>query len=145
MSNNVETKEKKVKVVVISPFTDKENEYLLRTPKLNNEYETTEARAQELIEKGKVKYAAQEPEFKLNKKSLTVKVGESEKLVAKTTEETTITWASSDEAVVTVDAEGNITAAGEGNITAAGEGKATITATTEAGDSASCKVTVKAE
>lgn len=137
MSNNVETKEKKVKVVVISPFTDKENEYLLRTPKLNNEYETTEARAQELIEKGKVKYAAQEPEFKLNKKSLTVKVGESEKLVAKTTEETTITWASSDEAVVTVDAEGNLTAAGEG--------KATITATTEVGDNASCNVTVKAE
>ena len=137
MSNNVENTEKKVKVVVISPFTDKENEYLLRTPKLNNEYETTEARAQELIEKGKVKYVAQEPEFKLNKKSLTVKVGESEKLVAETTEEAVVTWASSDEAVVTVDAEGNLTAAGEG--------KATITATTEAGDNASCKVTVKAE
>ena len=137
MSSNVETTEKKVKVVVISPFTDRENDYLLRTPKLNNEYETTEARAQELIEKGKVKYVEKEPELKLNKKSLTVKLGESEKLVAETEENVAITWASSDEKVVTVDAEGNITAAGEG--------KATITATTEAGDSAVCKVTVKAE
>ena len=137
MSKKAETTEKKVKVVVISPFTDKENDYLLRTPKLNNEYETTEARALELIEKGKVKYAEKEPELKLNKKTLTVKPGESEKLVVETEEDTSVKWTSSDEAVVTVDAEGNITAAGEG--------KATITATTEAGDSASCKVTVKAE
>ena len=137
MSKKAETTEKKVKVVVISPFTDKENDYLLRTPKLNNEYETTEARALELIEKGKVKYAEEEPELKLNKKTLTLKPGESEKIVVDTEEDTSVKWASSDEAVVTVDAEGNITAAGEG--------KATITATTEAGDSASCKVTVKAE
>lgn len=52
--------EKKVKVVVVSPFTDKENNYLLRTPKLNSEYETTAARAQELIGKGKVRLAKEE-------------------------------------------------------------------------------------
>ena len=44
MSNNTENK---VKVVVISPFTDKENDYLLRTPKMNSEYETTEECAKE--------------------------------------------------------------------------------------------------
>lgn len=52
--------EKKVKVVVVSPFTDKENDYLLRTPKLNSEFEATAVRAQELIEKGKVRLAKEE-------------------------------------------------------------------------------------
>lgn len=52
--------EKKVKVVVISPFTDKENNYLLRKPNLNSEFEVTESRAKELIEKGKVKLAKEE-------------------------------------------------------------------------------------
>ena len=88
MSKKAETTEKKVKVVVISPFTDKENDYLLRTPKLNNEYETTEARALELIEKGKVKYAEKEPVLKLNKKTLTLKPGEQEKIVVDTEEDT---------------------------------------------------------
>lgn len=56
--------DKKVKVVVISPFTDKENDYLLRTPKLNSEFETTAARAQELIGKGKVRLAKEEEKSK---------------------------------------------------------------------------------
>ena len=135
MSNNKETETKKVKVVVISPFTDKENDYLLRTPKLNNEYETTEERAKELIEKGKVKLAKAEPEFKLNKKSLTVKVGDTEKLEVIAAEATAVTWASSDAETVSVDEDGNVTALKDG--------KADITVTTEDGKTATCKVTVK--
>lgn len=53
-------KKVKVKVVVIDSFTNKENDYLLRTPKMNSEYETTESRAKELIEKGKVRLAKEE-------------------------------------------------------------------------------------
>lgn len=132
MSNNTE---QKVKVVVISPFTDKENDYLLRTPKMNNEYETTEERAKELIEKGKVKLAEEKIEFKLAKKTLSAKVGETKKLEAVAEEGTVIAWVSSDAEIVTVDEEGNITAVKEGN--------AEITAMTEAGETAICKVTVK--
>ena len=133
MSKNNETTENKVKVVVISPFTDKENDYILRTPKLNSELETTEERAKELIEKGKVKL--EEKGLELNKKSLTTKVGESVKLEVKATEEKVVAWASSDVEIVTVDETGNITAVKEG--------KVEITATTEAGKTATCKVTVK--
>ena len=132
MSNNTE---KKVKVVVISPFTDKKNDYLLRTPKMNNEYETTEERAKELIEKGKVKLAEEKTELKLNKKTLSAKVGESKKIEAITEKGTVVSWASSDAEIVSVNEDGNITALKEGN--------ADITATTEAGETAICKVTVK--
>ena len=132
MSNNTE---QKVKVVVISPFTDKENDYLLRTPKMNTEYETTEERAKELIEKGKVKLAEEKIEFKLAKKTLSAKVGETKKLEAIAEEGSAIAWTSSDVEIVTVDEAGNITAVKEGN--------ADITATTEAGETAICKVTVK--
>lgn len=132
MSNNTE---QKVKVVVISPFTDKENDYLLRTPKMNSEYETTEERAKELIEKGKVKLAEEKTEFKLAKKTLSAKVGETKKLEAIAEEGAVIAWISSDAEIVTVDEDGNITAVKEGN--------ADITAMTEAGETAICKVTVK--
>lgn len=132
MSNNTENK---VKVVVVSPFTDKENDYLLRTPKMNSEYETTEARAQELIKKGKVKLAEEKAEFKLNKKSISAKVGETVKLEANVDDDTTVEWASGDAETVSVDEDGNITALKEG--------KAEITATTETGETAICKVTVK--
>ena len=135
MSKNNETTEKMVNVVVISPFTDKENGYMLRTPKLNNEYETTEERAQELIKKGKVKLADEKKEFKFNKRSLTAKIGDSVKLEVNAAEGAVVAWASSDVETVTVD--------DDGNITAVKEGKAEITATTDAGETATCKVTVK--
>lgn len=42
-----ESKDTVRNAISISPFTDKENDYLLRTPKMNSEYETTEECAKE--------------------------------------------------------------------------------------------------
>ena len=73
----------------------------------------------------------------LNKETLTLKVGESETLIATLTPENAtdnVSWSSSNETVATVDASGKVTAIAEGN--------ATITA--KAGDvSATCEVTAE--
>ena len=73
----------------------------------------------------------------LSKTSVTLKVGESEILVAtvlpENTTDKTVTWTSSDISVVTVDENGKLTAVGGGN--------ATVTATCGS-VSATCKVTV---
>ncbi|MCI9506641.1 MAG: hypothetical protein HFF62_08605, partial [Oscillospiraceae bacterium] len=76
----------------------------------------------------------------LNKTSMTLTVGGSERLTATVAPDNAtnkaVTWASSNTAVVTVDASGNVTAVSVG--------KATITATTvDGGKTASCTVTVK--
>ena len=73
----------------------------------------------------------------LNKTSVKLKAGDTETLVAtvlpENTTDKTVTWASSDEAIATVDSEGKVSAVGIGT--------ATITAT--CGDvSATCEVTV---
>lgn len=76
----------------------------------------------------------------LNNTELTLKIGETAKLVATITPEDAtnknVTWESSDPSVVSVDAEGNIKALKEGT--------ATITVTTEEGKfTATAKITVK--
>ena len=77
----------------------------------------------------------------LSKKSLSLKIGESETITAKVKPTNAthkeITWSSSDTKVATVK---------DGKITAIKEGTATITVkTTEGGKTATCKVTVKAK
>lgn len=71
----------------------------------------------------------------LSQNSLNLKLGESATLTAKVNVEgATVTWSTSDEAVVTVDATGKVTAVAVGT--------ATITATTANGKTATCKVNV---
>ncbi|MBS7217335.1 MAG: Ig-like domain-containing protein, partial [[Clostridium] spiroforme] len=75
----------------------------------------------------------------LNKTTLTLKTGVSETLVATinpgdTTDDTTLTWKSSNPEVATVDQEGKVTAVKEGTTT--------ITVTTVNGKEATCTVTV---
>ncbi len=75
----------------------------------------------------------------LNKNSQTINLNDSIQLVAIVTpsdaSDKTITWSSSDEAVATVDNNGNVTGVGEGN--------ALITATTHNGLTASCNISVE--
>lgn len=77
----------------------------------------------------------------LNTTSMTLVVGQSEKLTATITPDNaadkSVTWTSSSENVATVDANGNVTGIASGT--------ATITATTSNGLKATCAVTVKAK
>ena len=77
----------------------------------------------------------EEESITLNKTSIELKIGESEKLEVTSSENEKITWSSSNEKVAIVDSEGKVTAKGEG--------EATITARTERGKEVQCKVTVK--
>ena len=75
----------------------------------------------------------------LNKTTLTLKTGVAETLVAtinpsETTDDTTLTWKSSNEEVATVDSQGKVTALKAGSTT--------ITVTTVNGKEATCEVTV---
>lgn len=75
--------------------------------------------------------------IQLSRSSITVGVGSAYTLGAtlKNAESEELTWASSDETVATVDAEGNVTGVGEG--------VCSISATTSLGHVASCATTVK--
>ena len=77
----------------------------------------------------------------LNKTELTLTEGNSETLTATVEPDNAtnqnVTWSSSDGAVATVDANGNVTAVGEGNTTI------TATAADGSGKSATCAVTVE--
>jgi uncharacterized protein YjdB len=76
---------------------------------------------------------------KLSKAALTLKTGKTASLKAtitpKNTDFKTVTWASSNQAIATVDAKGKIKAIAPGT--------AVITVTTSSGQTASCPVTVK--
>lgn len=74
------------------------------------------------------------PEVKLDRTSASLKVGKTLRLNATVTPAADVTWTSSDEGVATVDQSGLVTAVGVG--------AADITATTDSGYSASCRVTV---
>ena len=77
-------------------------------------------------------------EITLNKTQITIEEDQTENLIATITPENAtnkeVVWTSSDENVATVD--------GEGTVTAVGVGEATITAKTENGITATCRVTV---
>ena len=77
----------------------------------------------------------EEESITLNKTSIELKIGESEKLEVTSSENEKITWSSSNEKVAIVDSEGKVTAKGEG--------EATITAKTSNGKEAKCIVKVK--
>ncbi len=86
-------------------------------------------------QKGPVVHAA---DITLNKKALNMQIGQKETLTATitpaNTTNKTVTWSSSDSAVATVDAQGCITAVSAG--------ETLITATTENGKKAECRVMV---
>ncbi len=72
----------------------------------------------------------------LSETSATIEVGQNKTLTATASDQSAITWTSSDSNVATVDGSGNVTGVAAGN--------ATITATAGSGASASCTVTVNA-
>ena len=76
----------------------------------------------------------EEENITLNKTSIELKIGESEKLEVTSSENEKITWSSSNEKVAIVDSEGKVTAKGEG--------EATITAKTSNGKEAKCTIKV---
>ncbi|MGN2339848.1 Ig-like domain-containing protein [Clostridium cagae] len=82
---------------------------------------------------------SKEENISLNKSSLTLKEGNSEKLAATTTPSAVdVTWSSSDETVAAVDSNGNVKAIKEGQVTITAQIKGTDT-------KATCEVTVTKE